>query len=100
VQVKVDIQSNTWTVAHSEVLESPANPETNETVKVVTETVKTFNPFTQPIPKVETTKTIERKIDIDWNNDPDFDWVAWWDNWLVEWEFFSDWYLSLFDWGN
>ena len=99
VQVKVDIPTNTWTVASTQEVESPANPATNETVKVVTKTVQTFNPFTQPTPKVETVKTIERKIITDWN-DPDFNWDAWWENWLLEWDFFGDWYFNLFDWGN
>jgi hypothetical protein len=107
VQVKVEIPTNTWTVASTKVVESPPNPITNETVKVVTKTVQTFNPITQPVPVVETVKTIERKFEpvtkvenkiITDVNDPEFDWKAWWENWMSEWDFFGDWYLSLFDW--
>jgi hypothetical protein len=97
-QVKVDIPTNTWTVATTQVVESPAHPTTNETVKVKTTSVQTFNPITQPTPVVKTTKTIERVItDM---NDPEFDWVTWWENWLLEWDFFGNWYFSLFDWNN
>ena len=109
VQVKVDIPTNTWTVASTQVVESPPSPVTNETVKVVTSTVQTFNPITQPTPVVETVTKIERKFEpvtkvedrvITDVNDPDFDWITWWENWLLDWEFFGDWYLSLFDWSN
>jgi hypothetical protein len=99
VQVKVDISTNTWTVARTQTIESPAHPNTQETVKVVTKTVETFNPITQPIPVVETVKTIERKVVTDFN-DPEFDWVIWWENWMLDWDFFGDWYLNLFDWWN
>jgi hypothetical protein len=109
VQVKVDIPTNTWTVASTQVVESPPSPVTNETVKVVTTTVQTFNPITEPTPVVETITKIERKFEpvtkvedkvITDVNDPDFDWNTWWENWLLDWQFFGDWYLSLFDWSN
>lgn len=95
VAVKVDIPTNTWTVASTQVLESPAHPVTNETIKVVTKTTQTFNPFTQPTPVVEKVTVIERKIE---PVAPEIDWLAYWENWLLEWDFFNDWYVSLFDW--
>jgi hypothetical protein len=96
-QVKVDISTNTWTVANTQVIESAAHPETNETIKVVTKTTQTFNPITQPTPVIEKVTTIERKIEPA-TSEPD--WQTWWDNWLMEWQFFGNWYLNLFDWSN
>jgi hypothetical protein len=98
-QVQVDIPTNTWTVERTQTIESPQHPNTKETVKVVTKTVETFNPFTQPTPTTTTSKVIERQTLADFN-DPDFDWDTWWTNWLLDWEFFGDWYLDLFDWWN
>lgn len=90
---------NTWTLVTTNVMESPAHPRTNETVKLVTNRVETFNPITQPTPVRETIKTVERKAVVtDWN-DPDFDWDAWWENWLLDWEFFDIW-LNFFDWSS
>jgi len=101
VEVKVNLGSNNWTITNNHVIESPAGPNTNETIKVVTKTVETFNPYTQPTPAVETIKTVERQFNpiTDWNH-PDFDWETWWQNWLLDWEFFGDWYASLFEWGT
>jgi hypothetical protein len=99
VEVKVDLPSNTWSLASTLVTESPKSPITNESIKIVTTTVQTFNPFTQPVPVTQSAITVERKIITDWN-DPDFDWETWWDNWLLDWEFFGNWYYSLFDWGT
>jgi hypothetical protein len=98
VAVKVDIATNNWTVAHTHQVESPAHPTTNETVKVKTTTVQTFNPITQPTPVVETTKLIEREVPV--VIEPEIDWQTWWENWLIEWSFFGDWLNSLFDWAN
>jgi hypothetical protein len=96
VQVKVDLPTNTWTVASTQIIESPAHPNTNERVKVVTQTTQTFNPFTQPTPKVETVTNIERKVATNFD-DPEFDWNIWWQNWVLEWDFFGGWYSLLFD---
>jgi len=95
VAVKVDLPTNTWTVASTQVLESPAHPVTNETIKVVTKTTQTFNPITQPTPVVEKVTVIEREIE---PVTPEIDWLAYWENWLLEWDFYNDWYVSLFDW--
>lgn len=94
VQVKVDLPTNTWTVASTLISESPKSPVTNESIKIVTKTVETFNPFTQPNPVVEKINTVEREITADWD-DPDFDWETWWSNWLLDWEFFMDWWWGL-----
>lgn len=94
VEVKVDLATNTWTVASTQSVYSPSSPFTNESVKIINKTVQTFNPYTQPIPVIETVKIAERKTVSDWN-DPDFDWEAWWNNWLLEWEFLGHWWWGL-----
>lgn len=94
VAVKVDIPTNTWTVSTIFVQKLPADPVTQETIKVITKTTQTFNPYTQPVPVVETVTKAESKVIVDWT-DPDFDWDAWWENWILAWQFFSDWWSGL-----
>ena len=94
IEAKVEVRTNNWTVISSNQ-KSYTKPQSNETITVTEKRVQTFNPVTNPVASVEIIKEVKKVDPITTEN---FDWVAWWNSWLLEFNFAEFWHFDFIDW--